>query len=794
MLPSRSRRFSTLTGRLSLRAKGILVVAIPVAALLVLMTAFYQLEKQSQQAQALVEHTFQVRSEIRQLMMDTGTSEAGVRGYLLSRNPSFLASYDAAVQQIPARVTAIGKLTADNPEQQAAIARVTELANRSMEALNALRGHTEGAPSLDESRAITQQLRRELAQMQRREDVLLQQRTEDVRQAQAHLESGTLAGGGLGLLGGILAALFFSSGVVRRVHALEADAHKVALGVPVTGEIDGSDEIARLSTTLQQTSRLLTRQREDLQEAQRDLEVRVQQRTAELSQANEELRRSNEVKEILVSSTPLAIWTLDLDGKVSFWNPAAEAIFGYAANEVLGKPLPVVPPEGCEEYAEWLERFRRGESLNGVERKRVRKDGTRIDVTIWTAPLRDSAGRIAGTIAIDNDITQTKSLEEQFRQSQKLEAVGRLAGGVAHDFNNLLTVIMGYVEMLSAEVQGQPALLDYSQEIQYAATRASALTAQLLAFSRRQVSQPKVIDLNEVVTHSTKLLRRIIGEDIEISTHLAANLGKVKADPIHIDQVIMNLVVNARDAMGTGGKLTIETANMVLDADYAGRHIGVNPGHYVLLAISDTGSGMPPEVRNRIFEPFFTTKEAGKGTGLGLSIVYGVVKQNHGEVMVYSEPGRGTTFKIYLPAVEVAAETEAASLSTSDLRGSETILLCEDEPGIRKLVHAMLAKHGYRVLEAPSPEEALDLARQNGPIHLLLTDVIMPRMNGFDLARTLRAERPDTRVLYMSGYTDNRVGATWELGPDTPFVQKPFTATVLAQKVREALADSPRPA
>jgi len=794
MLPSRSRRFSTLTGRLSLRAKGILVVAIPVAALLVLMTAFYQLEKQSQQAQALVEHTFQVRSEIRQLMMDTGTSEASVRGYLLSRNPSFLASYDATVQQIPARLTAIAKLTADNPEQQAAIARVTGLANRSMEALNALRGHTEGAPSLDESRAITQQLRRELSQMQRREDVLLQQRTEDVRQAQAHLESGTLAGGALGLLGGILAALFFSSGVVRRVHALEADARKVALGVPVTGEIDGSDEIARLSTTLQQTSRLLTRQREDLQEAQRDLEVRVQQRTAELSQANEELRRSNEVKEILVSSTPLAIWTLDLDGKVSFWNPAAEAIFGYAADEVLGKPLPVVPPEAGEEYAEWLERFRRGESLNGVERKRVRKDGTRIDVAIWTAPLRDSAGRIAGTIAIDNDITQTKSLEEQFRQSQKLEAVGRLAGGVAHDFNNLLTVIMGYVEMLSAEVQGQPALLDYSQEIQYAATRASALTAQLLAFSRRQVSQPKVIDLNEVVTHSTKLLRRIIGEDIEISTHLAANLGKVKADPIHIDQVIMNLVVNARDAMGTGGKLTIETANTVLDADYVGRHIGVNPGHYVLLAISDTGSGMPPEVRNRIFEPFFTTKEAGKGTGLGLSIVYGVVKQNHGEVMVYSEPGRGTTFKIYLPAVEVAAETEAASLSTSDLRGSETILLCEDEPGIRKLVHAMLAKHGYRVLEAPSPEEALDLARQNGPIHLLLTDVIMPRMNGFDLARTLREERPDTRVLYMSGYTDNRVGATWELGSDTPFVQKPFTATVLAQKVREALADSARPA
>ena len=364
-------------------------------------------------------------------------------------------------------------------------------------------------------------------------------------------------------------------------------------------------------------------------------------------------------------------------------------------------------------------------------------------MVIWTAPLRDAAGRIRGTIAIDSDVTERKLLEEQFRQSQKLEAVGRLAGGVAHDFNNLLTVIMGYTEMLIQEAQGAPNLLDYAQEIQYAATRAGGLTAQLLAFSRRQISQPRIIDLNEVVSHSMKMLRRLIGEDIEISTHLDAHLGRVKADPVHIDQVIMNLVVNARDAMSGGGKLTIETANAALDADYAGRHIGVEPGRYCMLAVSDTGVGMDAATRSRLFEPFFTTKEAGKGTGLGLSIVYGIVKQNGGEIMVYSEPGQGTTFKIYFPAVEVPVEVDSREDRAGQMRGNETILLCEDEEGIRKLVHKMLARQGYRVLEAETPDQALEVARQHGEaIDLLLTDIVMPRMSGFDLAKAVRDLRP----------------------------------------------------
>jgi nitrogen-specific signal transduction histidine kinase/CheY-like chemotaxis protein len=404
---------------------------------------------------------------------------------------------------------------------------------------------------------------------------------------------------------------------------------------------------------------------------------------------------------------------------------------------------------------------------------------------VWTAPLRDREGQIRGTISIDSDISEQKSLEEQFRQSQKLEAVGRLAGGVAHDFNNLLTVIQGYSEMIAGEAEGP--LLDYAREIQYASSRASALTTQLLAFSRRQVRQPKVLDLNEVVAHSLKLLQRVIGEDIEIVTRLDRALRNVKVDPIHIDQVIMNLVVNARDAMANGGRLTIETQNQWLDADYGKRHIGVPPGGYAMIAISDTGAGMTPETRSRLFEPFFTTKESGKGTGLGLSIVYGIVKQNQGEIMVYSEPAKGTTFKIYLPAVDEAG-FDTGEPAVVMAHGSETVLVCEDEEQIRDLVGRMLAMQGYQVLVAASPAEAIETSRRcPGPIHLLLTDVVMPRMNGLDLAREITRSRPETRVLYMSGYTDAHIASALEMDRNAALLQKPFTPASLSSGIRRVL-------
>ncbi len=786
------RRFEQLAaafGKLSLTAKGVLVVAIPVCALLVAMSVFYLSEREANQAQQWVEHTFEVRSEIREAMLLLANAEIGLRGYLLTGSPSDLELYRTSREALPRPIDALRRLLSDNPSQLARLARVKALIDSTVESRPPVRRSSAvNFAQAESDREGLTELRDDLTAMQGTEDTLLRQRTAAKTRAESRLKATALAGGGFGLFGGLMAALLFTTGIVRRVRLVEGDAHRMAEGVPVTGRVGGRDEISALANTLKQASQLLMDQREQLQAAQRDLEARVDLRTAQLRVTNEELRKSNEVRQAMVQSSPLAIWALDHEGLVTFWNPAAEKIFGWTAQEVIGKPLPIIPEDQREEQKQWLEAFRRGETLTGVERSRLRKDGTRIHVSISTAPLRDAQGRISGTLAIDSDITQRKLLEEQFRQSQKLEAVGRLAGGVAHDFNNLLTVIMGYVEMLILEAGDQPELVDYANEVQYAATRASALTAQLLAFSRRQVSQPKVLDLNEIVTHSMKLLRRVIGEDIEIATHLDPKLGKVQADPIHIDQVIINLVVNARDAMGNGGKLTIDTANVMLDDLYAGRHIGVKAGPYALLAIGDTGMGMTDEVKSRLFEPFFTTKEPGKGTGLGLSIVYGIVKQNGGEILVYSEPGKGTTFKIYLPMSETPVEFTAAERRATEMRGTETVLVCEDEDGIRKLVVAMLGRLGYRVLEAERPQDAVDMVRTNGgALDLLLTDIVMPQINGFELASMVRELRPNVRVLYMSGYTDSQVSAKWTVGPETPFLHKPFTATILAHKIRETL-------
>ena len=387
------------------------------------------------------------------------------------------------------------------------------------------------------------------------------------------------------------------------------------------------------------------------------------------------------------------------------------------------------------------------------------------------------------------EMKRRHDLEGQLIQSQKMEAVGRLAGGVAHDFNNLLTVILGYNEMLREQVKADPAALEYTREVLQAAERASALTNQLLAFSRRQVSAPRIVNLNEVVGHIDKMLRRIIGEDVELEILLEPDLPPVNADTAHIDQVIMNLAVNSRDAMPGGGKLTIETAGVQLTEEYAEGHLGLAPGPYVLLSVSDTGTGMDAATKSRLFEPFFTTKEKGKGTGLGLSIVYGIVKQHGGEILVYSEPGQGTVFKIYLPAVAESPEMAAAAgQETPAAAIRSTILLVEDEEQVRNLTRTMLARQGHRILNAGSAADALALARDTSePIDLLLTDIVMPQMSGLELAKEIRALRPGIRVLFMSGYTGNNVVSQGIIDADTPFIQKPFTAAALDRKVQEVL-------
>jgi CheY-like chemotaxis protein len=375
-----------------------------------------------------------------------------------------------------------------------------------------------------------------------------------------------------------------------------------------------------------------------------------------------------------------------------------------------------------------------------------------------------------------------------------MEAVGRLAGGIAHDFNNLLTVITSYSDILLEDLASQDPRRGDVEEIGKAAASAARLTRQLLAFSRQQVLEPRVLDLNASLASADKLLRRLLGEDIELVTAPAPSLGTVKADPGQLEQVIVNLAVNARDAMPEGGKLTLETANADMDDAYVREHPAAKPGSYVVLAVSDTGVGMDEETQRRIFEPFFTTKEAGKGTGLGLATVYGIVKQSGGFIWVYSEPGHGTTFKIYLPRVEEPVDAETRPVPPlGSLRGTETVLLVEDAAAVRAVIHQTLDRLGYRVLEAPNGEAALHLAtKHRGPIHLLLTDVVMPELGGRQLAERLSALRPELRVLYASGYTDDAVVRHGVLKPGIAYLQKPFTPEVLALKVREVLDAPPR--
>jgi two-component system cell cycle sensor histidine kinase/response regulator CckA len=407
-------------------------------------------------------------------------------------------------------------------------------------------------------------------------------------------------------------------------------------------------------------------------------------------------------------------------------------------------------------------------------------------------PFRGSGGEVQGAIGMALDVTDRKKLEEQFRQSQKMEAVGRLAGGIAHDFNNLLMVIQGYADLLAEQLPASDSLRRKAEQIQTAAQRATSLTQQLLAFSRRQMLAPKVLNVHGVVADMEKILRRLIGEDIELQTFSAPDLWLVKADRSQIEQVIMNLAVNARDAMPRGGRLTIETANVDIDGSTLHPPAVLPPGNYVMLAVTDNGCGMDAETQAHIFEPFFTTKEKGKGTGLGLATVYGVVKQSGGYIWVYSEPDHGTTFKIYLPKIDVdiAGAGRDRPVDTRLLsRGSEVVLLVEDETGVRELARQYLEMSGYTVLEAEDGHTALELAGMHaGPIHLLLTDVVMPGISGRELADRVAAIRPGIKIVYMSGYTDQSVIHHGILEGDAVLLQKPFTLAALAAKLREILA------
>ena len=486
----------------------------------------------------------------------------------------------------------------------------------------------------------------------------------------------------------------------------------------------------------------------------------------------------------------------DRTGVIEYVNPAFEVLTGFSRQEAIGRTPRMLKSghQPRELYQHLWQTILLGEVFRGVMVNR-KKNGEVFYVEKTITSLRDSGGEITHFISNDRDITERRRLESQLRQAQKMDAIGKLAGGVAHDFNNLLMVISAYAELMQDSLAPEHPLRRNVEEIQKAAGRAADLTRQLLAFGRKQMQALQVLDLNAIIKDINKMLPRMIGEDIELVSAPGPNLGKVKADPTQIEQILMNLAVNARDAMPKGGKLTIETASVHLDGDYRQRHSMVPGGDYVLLAVTDTGQGIKPEHLPHIFEPFYTTKPEGKGTGLGLATVYGIVKQNNGFVWVYSEPGLGTTFKIYLPRVQQKSKPLAAvePLEASP-RGCETLLLVEDEAAVRQSSREFLVLCGYIVLEARDGEDALRLARDyRGRIDLVVSDVVMPRMGGPSLAKQLAAERPETQVLFVSGYAENTVLRHGAIDVVTRFLQKPFSLKTLGRKIREVL-DSTIPA
>ncbi len=503
--------------------------------------------------------------------------------------------------------------------------------------------------------------------------------------------------------------------------------------------------------------------------------------------AEEQIRKLSRA----VEQSPVSILIADRRGDIEYVNPKFTASTGYTLDEVRGQNPRILrsgetPPE---EYRELWETITSGGEWRGEFHNR-KKDGTLVLVRATISPIRDESGTITHFLGVEEDITSQRLMEGQLRQAQKMEGIGRLAAGIAHDFNNLLTVISGRSSLLLEQLEPGSKPRGSAEAILKAAERATGLTRQLLAFSRQQILQPRILDLNPLIMNMTKLLRPLIGENIELVTSCCHDLGRIQADPSQLEQVILNLAVNARDAMPNGGRLTIETANVTLAPDYAETRFQLVPGPYVLLAVSDTGIGMDESVRAHVFEPFFTTKAQGKGTGLGLATVYGIVKQSGGYIWVYSEPGQGTTFKVYLPRVDEAspAGLSATALGPDALHGTETILVVEDEAPLRAMVVDILKPCGYRVLEAHDGARALEIASTlNGPIHLLLTDLVMPGLGGRDVAARLLALHPHIKILLISGYTDDVAFRQGLTDGQTAFLQKPFSPQSLSRKVRELL-------
>ncbi len=525
--------------------------------------------------------------------------------------------------------------------------------------------------------------------------------------------------------------------------------------------------------------------------------IRSIQYAIERQRAVAALQDSEERYRRIIETAEEGVWMIDAENKTTFVNQKMADLLGYTVGQMQGQLVYAFMDDDARKSAvEHMER-RRGGMREQFDFRFRRKDGSELWALVVTSPIVDHAGRYTGVLAMVTDITERKELELRLQHSQKMDAIGRLAGGVAHDFNNLLTAIMGYSRILEVSLSaGSDPRLNDVREIIDASRRAASLTRQLLAFSRRQLLSATVLNINAIVSGMEKMLRRLIGEDLSLAVDLEPGLGNVKADGGQIEQVILNLAVNARDAMPDGGTISIVTRDVWLEKEIVGRHDIVPPGRYVMISVSDTGCGMDFDVLSHLFEPFFTTKERGKGTGLGLSTLYGIVKQSEGYIEISSEPGRGSTFKIYLPRTEAPAEPQPIDdLSITSVRGSETILLAEDDASVRRMLARVLSEHGYDVLAASNGKEAISLLERQGvDVDLLLTDIVMPEVGGRGLAEYVGSAFPGIKIIFMSGYTDDvvlRHGG--RPGPDAVFLQKPVAAESLLRKLRQALGGPGRP-
>jgi PAS domain S-box-containing protein len=729
-----SRRASWALDRRSTAGIAVVLVLLLVAG----VTSYLALGRAGATA-SRVAHTYEVLQGIEQLRTALLDAEGQQRGFLLTGDAGYGRAVQAALPELRELVRSLRTLTRDDGGQQrrldalepllakrlALLRETTELRNGRIKwAIEQLHS--------DESKNLAEDIRSLLEAMRSDEIGLLHEWS---RRSEA-------AAWGLGLTATLasLLAVLVTAGAVLLINR----------------------SIARRKEAEQALALALDHSREALREE-----------SAARHTADERLRA-------VFLASPIGVVALDPQGRVQLWNPAAERTFGWAAAEVIGRPYPLTPAGKQAEFQTLLARVLGGESLLDLELQRQAKDGSAIDVSISAAPLRAPAGgQVTGVLVVLSDVRARRALEAQVGRTQKLEAVGRLAAGIAHDFNNLVTVINGCCELLVRRLPETDPARELLDEVQRSGEQAARLTRQLLAFGSRQIVQPRVLDLNAVVGDLGKLLGRLIGEDVTLVTRLEPAPAPVRADRGQLEQVVMNLALNARDAMPQGGTLTIETRNL-------------GPG--VQLTVSDTGVGMDGTVKARIFEPFFTTKDAGKGTGLGLATVYGIVKQSAGTIEVDSEPGRGTTFRIVLPRTDETLADLVVKAPTVILRGWETVLVAEDDRGVRRLVCDGLRSWGYRVLEAGDGAEALRLAAEHtGTIDLLITDVVMPSMSGRVLAERLVELRPGLRVLYLSGHSDDAVVRHGVPEESAALLTKPFAPDALAAKVRAMLGKSKAP-